>query len=60
MLGYQFSVVNGKGYSSPARSKSVDFEGRVSLEAIQALDLLDLGVLLSRESDAQRSGSEAR
>ncbi len=37
MLGYQFSIVNGKGYSSPARSKSVDFEGRVSLEPVKGL-----------------------
>jgi hypothetical protein len=37
MLGYQFSIVNGKGYSSPARSKSVDFEGRVSFEPIKDL-----------------------
>jgi len=37
MLGYQLSIVNGKGYSSPSRSKSVDFEGRVSLEPIKGL-----------------------
>ncbi|HUK12537.1 MAG TPA: hypothetical protein VLW17_04475 [Thermoanaerobaculaceae bacterium] len=39
MLGYDFMVSNGKGYSSPSRSKSVDFEGRVSLEPVQGLTL---------------------
>jgi hypothetical protein len=37
MLGYAFTIGNGKGYSSPSRSKSVDFEGRVSLEPISGL-----------------------
>jgi hypothetical protein len=37
MLGYAFTIGNGKGYSSPSRSKSVDFEGRVSLEPITGL-----------------------
>jgi hypothetical protein len=39
MLSYQFSVVNGKGYSSPARTKSVDFEGRVALVPVKGLTL---------------------
>jgi len=37
MLSYQFTIGNGKGYSSPARTNSVDFEGRVSLEPIKGL-----------------------
>jgi hypothetical protein len=37
MLGYAFTIGNGKGYSSPSRSKSVDFEGRVSFEPITGL-----------------------
>jgi hypothetical protein len=37
MLSYQFSAVNGKGYSSPTRTKSVDFEGRIALEPVQGL-----------------------
>jgi hypothetical protein len=36
-LGYAFTIGNGKGYSNPTRTKSVDFEGRVSLEPIQGL-----------------------
>ena len=36
-LGYAFTIGNGKGYSSPARSKSVDFEGRVSFEPVTGL-----------------------
>jgi hypothetical protein len=39
MLDYQFSVVNGKGYSSPSRSKTVDFEGRVALRPVDGLTL---------------------
>jgi hypothetical protein len=37
MLSYAFTIGNGKGYSSPTRTKSVDFEGRVSLEPIKGL-----------------------
>ncbi len=36
-VGYQLSLVNGKGYSSPTRTKSMDFEGRVSFEPIKGL-----------------------
>jgi len=38
-LGYAFTIGNGKGYSSPSRTKSVDFEGRVSFEPIAGLTL---------------------
>jgi len=38
-LGYQLSLVNGKGYSNPTRTKSMDFEGRVSFEPIKGLIL---------------------
>jgi len=37
LVSYAFSVVNGKGYSSPSRSKTVDFEGRVSIEPVEGL-----------------------
>ena len=39
MLSYAFAVLNGKGYSSPSRSKKVDFEGRVSLEPVRGFTL---------------------
>ncbi len=39
MLSYQLSAINGKGYSNPSRTKSVDFEGRVSLEPVKGLTL---------------------
>jgi hypothetical protein len=39
MFGYQFSVINGRGYSNPSRSKTVDFEGRVNVEPIKGLTL---------------------
>jgi len=38
-VAYQVSAVNGKGYSSPARSESVDFEGRISFEPMKGLTL---------------------
>jgi hypothetical protein len=38
-LGYAVTIGNGKGYSSPSRSKSVDFEGRASFEPIKGLTL---------------------
>lgn len=39
LVSYQFSAVNGKTYSDPARSKSVDFEGRVSVEPVKGFTL---------------------
>lgn len=37
LVDYQVSAVNGRGYSNPSRSESVDFEGRISVEPIQGL-----------------------
>jgi hypothetical protein len=51
MLGYAFTIGNGKGYSSPSRSKSVDFEGRVSLEPITGLTLAVGGYSGKRGND---------
>jgi hypothetical protein len=50
-MSYQFSIVNGKGYSSPSRSKSVDFEGRVALEPIKGLTLAVGGYSGKRGND---------
>jgi hypothetical protein len=50
-VGYQFSVVNGKGYSNPTRTKSVDFEGRVSFEPIKGLTLAAGGYSGKRGND---------
>jgi hypothetical protein len=38
-VGYQFSAVNGKTYSNPTRTESVDFEGRVSFEPVKGFTL---------------------
>ena len=37
MISYQGSVINGAGYKKLTRSKSVDFEGRISAEPIPGL-----------------------
>ena len=39
MVSYAASVVNGAGYKNTSRSKSMDFEGRVSMEPIKGLTL---------------------
>ncbi|MEO8503498.1 MAG: hypothetical protein ABI609_06330 [Acidobacteriota bacterium] len=36
-VGYQISLVNGKGYSNPTRTKSMDIEGRLNFEPIKGL-----------------------
>jgi hypothetical protein len=36
-LNYAAGVLNGRGYSNPARSKSVDFEGRLDLAPVTGL-----------------------
>ena len=52
-LGYQLSVLNGKGYSNPTRTKSVDFEGRVSLEPISGLTFAIGGYSGKRGNDTE-------
>ncbi|MFI5356241.1 MAG: carbohydrate porin [Opitutales bacterium] len=37
MLSYNVAAVNGGGYKNPTRSKSMDLEGRVSIEPIAGL-----------------------
>ncbi len=37
MVNYAVSIVNGAGYKNPTRSKSVDVEGRVSVEPVKGL-----------------------
>jgi hypothetical protein len=39
LVSYKVSVINGKGYSNPSRSQSVDFEGRVALTPLAGLTL---------------------
>jgi hypothetical protein len=39
MVSYAAAVINGGGYKNPTRSKSVDFEGRVSFVPIDGLTL---------------------
>jgi hypothetical protein len=50
-LGYQFSVLNGKTYSNPTRTKSVDFEGRVSFQPIKGFTLAAGGYSGKRGND---------
>jgi hypothetical protein len=51
LWGYQFSVINGKGYSNPTRTKSVDFEGRLSLTPVEGLVLAVGGYSGKRGND---------
>jgi len=53
-VGYQLSAVNGRGYSSPARSKSVDFEGRIDFQPVRGLTLAVGGYSgkLGKETDS--------
>jgi hypothetical protein len=37
--GYSFTVGNGRGFSNPTRSKTVDFEGRLSFTPVKGLNL---------------------
>ena len=37
MVSYNIAAVNGGGYKNPTRSKSVDWEGRLSLEPVKGL-----------------------
>ena len=39
LWGYQLTVGNGKGYSNPTRTKSVDYEGRLSFTPVAGLSL---------------------
>jgi hypothetical protein len=37
--GYAFTIGNGRGFSNPSRSKTVDYEGRLSFSPIKGLNL---------------------
>jgi hypothetical protein len=39
LVNYAVTVGNGRGYSNPTRSKSVDFEGRLGITPIKGLNL---------------------
>ena len=39
ILNYDVVADNGRGYSNPTRSKSVDFEGRVGIQPVPGLNL---------------------
>jgi len=51
MIGYQISAENGKGYSNPTRTKTVDFEGRISFEPIKGFTLAAGGYTGKRGND---------
>ena len=55
MLSYAFTIGNGKGYSSVTRTKSVDFEGRVSSEPITGLTFAVGGYSGKRGNDTDAS-----
>src|SRR5262249_50662333 len=54
MWQYQISAENGRGYGNPTRSKSVDFEGRLSFTPVKGLDIAVGGYSrqLGKETDA--------
>ncbi|HTL66615.1 MAG TPA: hypothetical protein VL200_03045 [Lacunisphaera sp.] len=37
MVSYNLAAINGGGYKNPTRSKSMDFEGRLSIEPVKGL-----------------------
>jgi hypothetical protein len=39
IFNYQFAAVNGRGYSNPARSKGVDFEGRIGFQPAKGFNV---------------------
>jgi len=51
LWGYQFTIGNGKGYSNPTRTKSVDFEGRISATPMEGLVLAVGGYSGKRGND---------
>jgi hypothetical protein len=51
LWGYAVSAINGKGYSNPTRTKSVDFEGRLSVTPVEGLVLAVGGYSGKRGND---------
>lgn len=51
LWGYYVTIGNGRGYSSPTRSKSVDFEGRLSFTPVKGLNLAVGGYTGKRGQD---------
>ena len=60
VVGYQLSVLNGKGYSNPTRTGSVDFEGRVSVEPFKGFTLAAGGYSGKRGNDTNSTSLPVR
>jgi hypothetical protein len=61
IVSYYVSAENGRGFSNPARSKSVDFEGRISVEPVKGLTFAVGGYSGKRglETDAAKAKNTA-
>jgi hypothetical protein len=61
IVSYYISAENGRGFSNPARSKNVDFEGRLSVEPIKGLNFAVGGYSGKRglETDAAKAKNTA-
>jgi hypothetical protein len=60
MFNYAVAAVNGKGYSNPTRTKSVDLEGRLAVEPIKGLTLAVGGYSGKRGNDVNAVPNTAR
>lgn len=56
-FNYQLSVVNGRGYKNPSRSKSVDVEGRVGYQPVEQMVIAVGGYTGKRGNDVQGGAS---
>jgi hypothetical protein len=56
-VDYQFSIVNGKTYSRPDRSKTVDFEGRIAFMPVEGLRLAVGGYSGKRGNDLETNST---
>lgn len=58
-VDYQVSALNGRGYSNPGRTKSVDFEGRLAFRPVESLTLA-VGGYSGKLGNDTESASPAR
>jgi hypothetical protein len=55
LWGYYLTVGNGRGFSNPSRSKTVDFEGRLSFTPVKGLNLAVGGYSGKRGQDTDQA-----
>lgn len=59
-IDYQFSTINGKGYSNPSRTETVDFEGRLAWKPLNGKLIFAAGGYSGKLGNSTKSNDPAK